>query len=82
MTRTEWTWILVTVNVMMLICYAVYRHCVENPSTAGASVFGTREEVIKTHITVVKVDGCEYLHYNSKLTHKANCSNPIHKEGR
>ena len=37
---------------------------------------------IPAHVTVV-IEGCEYLkmhtHNNDILTHKGNCSNPIHK---
>jgi hypothetical protein len=38
------------------------------------------------HEHVVVIDGCEYLFYgwgnNEKLTHKGNCSNPIHYQNR
>jgi len=31
-------------------------------------------------ISVVEVDGCEYVRFwQSAITHKANCHNPIHK---
>jgi hypothetical protein len=31
-------------------------------------------------ISVVEVDGCEYVrYYQTAITHKANCHNPIHK---
>ena len=32
---------------------------------------------------VVVMDGCEYINetYSNRITHKGNCSNPIHKGG-
>jgi hypothetical protein len=31
-------------------------------------------------VSVVEVDGCEYVrYYQTAITHKANCHNPIHK---
>jgi hypothetical protein len=50
----------------------------------GCGVSGKDGEVTLSNfgsgISVVEVDGCEYVrYYQTAITHKANCHNPIHK---
>jgi len=50
----------------------------------GCGVPGKDGEITMSNfgsgISVVEVDGCEYVrYYQSAITHKANCHNPIHK---
>ena len=50
----------------------------------GCEMPGKNVEVTMSNfgsgISVVEVDGCEYVRfYQSAITHKANCHNPIHK---
>jgi len=59
----------------------------KNPQGVMGSTQWVKEDAIKKKHTVLTIDGCEYIHSSVSygqagglgLTHKGNCSNPIHK---
>ena len=69
-------YILVFVTIVAALSYPIYK----------AATLTDKEKATqaKDRIVQLKIDNCEYLLYredrHSTLVHKANCSNPIHKE--
>jgi hypothetical protein len=85
MSRAECVWIIIAVIFVVLGSYAQYRYYDANPSMVDYTGYGANAVIVNgTVISIVTIDGCEYINscYSETLTHKANCSNPVHKEAR
>lgn len=51
-------------------------------TTLNADTTPVKAEITTLNVnyktTIVTVDSCEYFYYNGNLSHKGNCTNPIH----
>lgn len=74
------SYILVFVTIFAALCYPIYKAATKTDAEMAAEAAARA----KDRIVQLKIDNCEYLLYredrHSTLVHKANCSNPIHKE--
>jgi len=73
--------------VMLIIC--LLAGCSDSPGYSRFSATKTNEVVDvdfeNNYFHVIKINGCEYFYFNNtygdSLSHKGDCSNPIHRFG-